>query len=171
MDLVLFIKLMIATIFLSTFLSKIKNFQSFVNTVGQFAPIRDKRILSTVSLVVVVSEVVFPIMLFIPKYSLVSSIAIISMLNIFSILIVKKLKNKMVIKCNCGGLLGNHVISKEIPIRNSVLSLGLVYLLFAYPTSISVSLQQVVLMEITSISILFSYFFVKEANMVLRSIE
>ncbi|SEK70734.1 MauE/DoxX family redox-associated membrane protein [Paenibacillus sp. OK003] len=167
MDVVLFIKLMIATIFLSAFISKVKNFQPFVNTVSQFAPIHSKRILYLVSLMVVVSEGAFPIMLFIPEYKLVSLIAIILMLNVFSILVIKKIKNNSTIKCNCGGFLGNHVISKEIPIRNSVLSLGLIYLFFSYPTSTSI--KQLVLMEIASVSILFVYFFIREAKTILQS--
>jgi hypothetical protein len=162
---------MIATIFLSAFISKVKNFQPFVNTVSQFAPINSKRILYLVSLMVVVSEGAFPIMLFIPEYKLVSLIAIILMLNVFSILVIKKIKNNSTIKCNCGGFLGNHVISKEIPIRNSVLSLGLIYLFFSYPTSTSTStsIKQLVLMEIASVSILFVYFFIREAKTILQS--
>ncbi|HEY2494007.1 MAG TPA: MauE/DoxX family redox-associated membrane protein [Paenibacillus sp.] len=169
MNLILFIKLLVTTIFLSAGLSKVKGFSSFIKSVREFSQFSNKGLINLIAFLIVIAEITFSILLLTPRYLIISSVAIILMLNLFSLGVIYKLNNKVKIKCNCGGFLGNHLISKEIPIRNSILSLGLLYIAFNSSANNEFDIQQFIVSEITVLLILFIYFFIKTANLATKA--
>jgi len=164
---ILFIKLLIATIFFSSGISKIINYNNFKNSVKQFSNINNILLLSISSGSVIFLEITSAIYLLFSDSKFVC-IFLILMLVVFSLIVIYKLRTKQKIYCNCGGFLGNYIISKEIPIRNFILVLGLLYVLF-FPIYIyKFNILEIILLEIVVLFILCIYSFIKKANLIIN---
>lgn len=166
----LFGKILVTLIFLSTGLSKIKSFPEFISTVREFCFINSKTkitsnlILKLLAILVVITEITLSLTLWIPVFYLVSMILIIIMLNFFSIAVMYKLSKQIKINCNCGGFMGKNNISKEIPIRNSILSLILVFILFFTENNKNFHIVDIIFSGISVLIVLFVYKFIQKAN-------
>jgi uncharacterized membrane protein YphA (DoxX/SURF4 family) len=170
-DIALLINLLVFSIFISSGTSKIFNFQSFINAIHIFSGIRNTIYRILLSSFIILIELVCSILILVPRYSFFASIAFIVLLLIFNIVIIKHLKNKTYISCHCGGILGNEIINKKLPVRNFFLITALVYGLI-YPSSIGINdiIRDIVNFKTWIVSylivglILFIYKFIDIAN-------
>jgi uncharacterized membrane protein YphA (DoxX/SURF4 family) len=137
MDISLLINLLIFGIFISSGIHKIFHFTSFLSAIQVFSGIRNKTCQILLSSSIILIELLCSILILVPRYSFFASITFIVLLLIFNIVIIKHLKNKTYITCHCGGILGNEVINKMIPMRNFALMIALVYGSI-YPASIGI---------------------------------
>lgn len=168
---ILFIKLLVSTIFFSSGISKIINYNNFKNSVKQFSNkfsnINNVLLLSFSSGGVIFLEITSAIYFFVSDSKFIC-IFLIFMLVVFSLMVIYKLKAKQKIYCNCGGFLGNYIISKEIPIRNFILVLGLLYVLFFPIQNFKFNISEIILLEIVVLFTLYIYSFIKKANLILN---
>ncbi len=172
------VKLLLATIFLTTGISKLRQPLTLAIAIGQMTGIRSKRLQEVSAFLLILAEIVAGIGILTPvhNYQMISSILMNLMLLGFSVVVIMNLLRGTVIHCNCGGILGSDLISKEIPIRNFILIGAIAYdILFSETLDLVTKFSskegtlEVFLWEVSVLAILFMYRMVKQAKSILQS--
>ncbi|WP_232695570.1 MauE/DoxX family redox-associated membrane protein [Brevibacillus daliensis] len=169
MNISLLFNLLILNIFVSSGISKIINLKEFLNTTSLFMSTKNKVIMLSISFSIIISEISLGICLLFPKYNIISTTSLIILLLIFNIMVIKKLLKREKIKCNCGGFLGNEIISMKIPARNLLLML-ILSINFFIPYFNDLSFTNILFSQIIVLLALISYQLIYRTKNVLNEI-
>ncbi|WP_010497953.1 MauE/DoxX family redox-associated membrane protein [Paenibacillus elgii] len=173
--LTLVLSLLMTNIFISTAISKIKDFVGFVDTIKYLSLIKNEPIIKIVAVFVIFVEICGGILLLSHAYYGISVLILVSLLAFFTVIIVFHLKKKTKLKCSCGGFLGNEEISYKIPIRNFILILILLisYLFSSHAVYffeiLNDSVAELILIEVLLLYILASYQLIMQVNSILKA--
>lgn len=129
--------LLIFTIFLSSGVSKILTFSSFLTTISLLTGIKNPIVKKGIAITIIFSEIVCSILILIPSFKKISIASLIIMLIIFTLIILINLLKSTKVMCNCGGVLGNNQISWMLPFRNIIIII-ISYIIFITPNSIGI---------------------------------
>ncbi|KJB86038.1 hypothetical protein AZ66_21185 [Paenibacillus sp. E194] len=170
--------MLIVNIFVSTGVSKIFNFGPFIRAIKVMLNVSNNYIVYFLAISVITTEIGFSLLLLIGRNTAIPSIALISLLFIFNLMIVMHIRKKSEISCQCGGFLGNHILNKGIVARNFVLIASLfLTLIFPPSTNLLTLLDDIhqlvffVYMEALSLIILFFYRYINHAAYILKNIK
>jgi uncharacterized membrane protein YphA (DoxX/SURF4 family) len=117
----LFIRIFVASIFIGSFYSKVKNIDKHIKIVREYRILREKMIRPFVYLNIII-ELAVAIFLYIGVYQTIVTLISIMLIVIYTLaIIINLLKGRKDISCGCGGIIGDYNLSWLLAYRNLLL--------------------------------------------------
>lgn len=129
-ELMYIVRLIIGFIFLSSAIDKVKNSESHALTISKYKIIPSK-LTRRFSLILGYCEFTLGVCLMTGVFQLQSMLIALTMLTVFnSAITLNLIKGNKNINCGCGGILGERKISWLLVLRNTVISILIILLIF-----------------------------------------
>ncbi|WP_075619582.1 MauE/DoxX family redox-associated membrane protein [Paenisporosarcina indica] len=130
MDLFLLaMRIIIGFIFLSSAISKLNNMTEHIVTVRKYK-ILPSRMVRSFSYFETFVELIASLLIIIGYKVELAGLILLALLSTYTFaIVINLLRGNTNISCGCGGVVGNHILSWVLPLRNLFFSIGVVFLI------------------------------------------